>query len=370
MNSELLCEWLFTESSPDVGGQELQLLQQMRQLRDLGYRVALACLPTSAIRARAQEAGLRVIALPFRNAADCATLLALRNLLAAERPHCVVCHSGHDADLVSIAARLLRRRPRLIRSKTYVVRRPSRWSCNYLVDATMVPSEFLRHQVLENRRIDPARIHVVYPGVDFASLDRDAELPLPADLNDWLGSASGPVIAQVGMLRGEKGHGVALAALAELRSTGAPVRYVAAGAGEQREALLALARTLRVSERVWIGELRPVAPLLRRADLVVMPSTYEPLGMAQIEALGLGTPVVASRIGGIPETITHQVTGLLVAPGDVPGWATAMTHALTEPELMRTWGQRGCADVRQRFSVQSNTTALLRLAGFEGHADR
>ena len=132
------CEFLFTESSPHLGGQELQLLQQMRQLRQLDHSVALACRPASRIREQAQALGLRVIPLPFRNLVDMATWRGLRRLFAQERPRCVICHSGHDANLAALAARLVRRRPRLVRSKTYVAGQPSTWSHNHLVDATMI----------------------------------------------------------------------------------------------------------------------------------------------------------------------------------------------------------------------------------------
>lgn len=359
--------FLFTESSPNLGGQEYQLLQQMQQLQDRGLAVTLACRPGSRILGKAQELGLQALALPFRNALHWPTIQALRRLYGVQRPRCVICHSGHDANAAAIAARLAGHRPRLIRSKTYAAGKPSAWSHNLLVDLTIVPSEFLRRQLLDlNPRINATRLQVVHPGVDFERMVREAQAPLPPELADWLGRHSGPVIAQVGMLRGEKGHAVVLDALALLSQRSVQrfgnVRYVAAGSGEQRESLLAKAQALGLGQRLWIGELRPVAPLLQRADLLVMPSTYEPLGMAQIEALNLGTPVLASRTGGIPETVTDQVSGMLVAPGDVTAWANAIEHALQHPERMRSMAAVGQAQVRAMFSMRQNTEALLALA--------
>jgi len=358
--------FLFTESSPNLGGQEFQLLQQMQQLQDRGLAVALACRPHSRILGKAQEMGLQIVALPFRNALHWPTIQALRLLYDAQRPRCVICHSGHDANAAAIAARLARHRPRLIRSKTYVAGKPSAWSHNFLVDLTVVPSEFLRRQMLElNPRIAAGRLKVIHPGIDFERMAREAHEPLPPALAGWLGQQSGPLIAQVGMLRGEKGHAVILDALAVLSQRSVQqfgnVRYVAAGSGELRGSLLAKAQALGLSRRLWIDELRPVAPLLRTADLLVMPSTYEPLGMAQIEALNLGTPVLASRTGGIPETVTDQVTGILVTPGDVAAWADAIEHALQHRERMRSMAAAGQTQVRAAFSMRQNTEALLRL---------
>lgn len=99
--------------------------------------------------------------------------------------------------------------------------------------------------------------------------------------------------------------------------------------------------------------------VLRLGTLVVMPSSYEPLGMSQLEALSLDVPVVASRVGGIPETITDGVTGLLAPPDDVAGWLAAIDHALSAPEKMSAMARSGNIDVRARFSLQANLDLLL-----------
>jgi glycosyltransferase involved in cell wall biosynthesis len=96
---------------------------------------------------------------------------------------------------------------------------------------------------------------------------------------------------------------------------------------------------------------RELPPLYVRSEVVVMPSFYEPLGMSQIEALGLGVPVVASRVGGIPETVHHGRTGLLAAPGDMDAWTDALTWALEHRAEMRAMATAGRADVRQRFEL-------------------
>lgn len=354
---------LFTESSPHVGGQELQLLQQMGLLRNAGHRVTLACRPTSAIAVRAAEAGFARLSLPLRNALDLRSLAGLRRYLVQQRPRCIVSHSGHDANLAVLAARSVWPRPRLLRSRTYLAGRPSVWTHSRLVDAVMVPSKYLRAQLIAAPGIDPHRVSVVYPGIDVDRLDADAGAALPADLADWLVGRRGPLVVQVGMLRGEKGHALALEALARVRDRWPGLRYVAAGGGDLRDELMALAGRLGLAAQVRMVELRPVAPLLKQADLVIMPSLYEPLGMAQIEALALGRPVLASRTGGIPETIDDGRTGRLLPPGDVAAWAEGIVQALGDPPALRRLAEAGRADVRERFSLRRNLEALEHLAG-------
>jgi glycosyltransferase involved in cell wall biosynthesis len=81
--------------------------------------------------------------------------------------------------------------------------------------------------------------------------------------------------------------------------------------------------------------------------------------MSQIEALGLGVPVVASRVGGIPETVEDQRTGLLVAPGERDAWAEALAWALEHREEMRAFAAAGRADVRQRFELKNILDQLV-----------
>jgi glycosyltransferase involved in cell wall biosynthesis len=127
---------------------------------------------------------------------------------------------------------------------------------------------------------------------------------------------------------------------------------VIAGEGELKERIHDKAKMLGLLANVcFAGLVRELPPLYVRSELVVMPSLYEPLGMSQIEALGLGVPVVASRVGGIPETVQDRRTGLLAAPGDADAWIEALTFALEHRAEMRSMAAAGRADVRQRFEL-------------------
>lgn len=361
---------LFTESSPNLGGQELQLLSQMRALRAAGTEVMLACRPGSRIEVHAISMGLSVRTFPFRNSCHVPTILGLRALIRSLRPVACICHSGHDTNNVAIAARMSHMlRPRLLRSKTYLAGKVSARSYNRFVDCTFAPSGHLRNGILVNPQVDPGRVHVIFPGVDFERLDAERNSALPAELSAWLDKRTSPLIVQVGMLRQEKGHLLMLDALAQLQRRGCDFHFVIAGAGPERQAIESRAAALGLDERIWIGALPSVAPVLEKADLVVMPSLVEPLGMAQIEAAGLGVPVVATHVGGIPETIVDRRTGLLCAP-DVDDLARTVEYALMHPAEMREMADRARADVRHRFSVARNLETLKALIVSISHPAR
>ena len=99
---------------------------------------------------------------------------------------------------------------------------------------------------------------------------------------------------------------------------------------------------------LFAGLVRNLPALYAKSELVVMPSTYEPLGMSQIEALGLGVPVVAGRVGGIPETVEDRRTGLLVAPGE--------RDAGPRPSPGRSSTARRCARSPPRAPTSGNAS--------------
>lgn len=221
----------------------------------------------------------------------------------------------------------------------------------------------MRNKILLNPRIDPDRIHILYPGLDFDLLAAQAGQALPGAVASWLDAHPGRLMVHAAMLRPEKGHLFMLDVLAHLLPDFPDLRYVVAGDGEQREAITRRIRELGMEEHVLLaGMLQPVAPLLKRAAMVIMPSFFEPLGMAQIEALSMEIPVVASDVDGIPETITHQKTGLLVQPGKLSAWADALRWAIEHAEQMRAMAVAGRAEVLAKFSINANIERLLAYA--------
>jgi glycosyltransferase involved in cell wall biosynthesis len=336
---------LFTESSPNLGGQELQLLEQARGLARRGVQVRLLCPSGSRIGELAPQFGVPASPGAFRSSLHPPSLLRVARMLADWRPDAVLCHSGHDADVCALAARLSgKRRPRLVRMRTYQHGLPHAWTYNRLFDRTLVPSEEMRARLLANPRIRPERIAILRPGIAFDELEERSRQALDPGLERMLARFPARRLTHAAMLRAEKGHLFMLDVIARVPD----VCYVIAGEGELRHAISEKTKALGLEARVCIaGLVRNLPALYARSELVVMPSMYEPLGMSQIEALGLGVPVVASRVGGIPETMQN----LLVAPGDADAWVQALSWALGHREEMRAFAAAGHADVRNRFEL-------------------
>jgi len=143
-----------------------------------------------------------------------------------------------------------------------------------------------------------------------------------------------PRVVFLGRVVRAKGVDTLVEAAARLRTPGADVVIV--GDGPDRTRIEALARGLGVADRVhvtgFVGHER-VPSILASADLLVLPSRYEELGTVLVEAMHAGLPVVATRVGGIPEVVADGVTGLLVASADPSALAAAIDAVLSDPAL-------------------------------------
>jgi glycosyltransferase involved in cell wall biosynthesis len=352
---------LFCESSQGFGGQESQILLQMEALEAAGHSVHLACPAGSRLAVEAGRRGLPWTPVSFRNSLHVASILHVRNLLMQERMDAVICHSGHDANVAAIAARLSgRRRIRVLRIRTYLGARVRPLTVNFLADRTLAPSNFLLEKISRSPGIKPERVGLLRPIVSLEQLFQQAREPLDSQLSAWL-DAHSPILVHAAMLRSQKGHRMALDALKELKVTFPNIGYVMAGFGTNESELRHLVASQHLTPHVFFaGMVSPVAPLLTRANVVIMPSTSEPLGLAQMEALALGVPVAVSNAGGLPETVTDQKTGRIFPQGDVGAWILGLTEMLNATETSLLQAKVGKIFVEENFSAAAHVESLLR----------
>jgi glycosyltransferase involved in cell wall biosynthesis len=205
---------------------------------------------------------------------------------------------------------------------------------------------------------DPARLSVVPCGVDV-----DAFRPDGAAEPRTPGRAR---LVCLGRLVERKGLGDVISALpllqnAELIVVGGPEAAALASDPEARR-LLDLARELGVAERVRLrGRVgRDAVPaLLRSADAVVCAPWYEPFGIVPLEAMACGVPVVATAVGGMVDSVVHEVTGLHVPPRNPPALAAALATLLDDAPLRDELGAAGVERVRARYTWAHVAAATL-----------
>jgi glycosyltransferase involved in cell wall biosynthesis len=168
------------------------------------------------------------------------------------------------------------------------------------------------------------------------------------------------VAVTVSQLIKEKGIDVAVYALAALPCD---VLLWIIGRGPEEDKLKALVRDLGLEGRVcFLGTRRNVEPFLQAADCALCPSIYaEAAGLINLEALACGLPVIASRIGGIPEFVVDGSNGFLFAPGDHQELADRLRHLIRDEPLHRCLAQVARSTAVERFSTESQIENSLRL---------
>jgi glycosyltransferase involved in cell wall biosynthesis len=222
------------------------------------------------------------------------------------------------------------------------------------VDRYIAVSEYLRQRLTQS--FDrPAQKSVVIPnGVDPDSYRATVD----ADLRACLSACERfRVVLSLSRLDPEKGLPVLLRALAELPE----VQVAIAGDGPQRSELVALADELNIADRVaFLGHRDDVAQLLACCDVFVQPSLNEALPLGPLEAMCAGKPVVASAVGGTPEVVRSEETGVLVPPADPHALAVAIDGVLSDPARAAALAQAGKRHAAS-FSIPRMAGAVMAL---------
>ena len=236
-----------------------------------------------------------------------------------------------------------------------------------------VSRSILAKLVAEGRTAAP--VELIYNGVDLQRYEyTEACCTLPEEYGLPEGS---PLVGVVARLEPEKGHATLIEAWPRVLERVPRARLLIIGEGSQRALLEAQAESLgllgeacagdacvgtrraRPGARVLFTGLRDDVPAVTAAlDVAVLPSYREAQGLALLEAMALRRPVVATRVGGVPEMVEHEKTGLLVPPHDAPALADAICRLLTDHPLADTVARAGHDLAHARFSLGAMVGAV------------
>ena len=355
------------------GGAELAMYQLSKCIGIVGHRVTVVgdvveddFPPTPELRIVPLGGRLHRLASRLPNGffgwlikhfvGNVASALAARRLLRRESFDVVHAHGNLGALLL----------PRFTRVPVvYTEHDSTPWSCRYRtwyerlirraiyravnvaayrrVSSIATTCEALREELVGRFGIDEARVRTILNGADFDVFNPDVGAS-----EDAVKTPFRRYCLFVGRLTPRKAADLLLRALAE-----APlVNCVFAGDGPERRKLAELAKTLGVDDRVaFVGDVAPrnLAPLYAGADLLVIPSFSETTPLVAFEAMACGTPVLSSRVAGLPDVVDDWMTGFLIKPGDVGQLAIAMRFLTADREALQRMGEEAQKRVRKRF---------------------
>ncbi|TBW25594.1 glycosyltransferase family 4 protein [Gramella sp. KN1008] len=198
-------------------------------------------------------------------------------------------------------------------------------------------------------KINHKNIDVIYRGRDISSFRKKGSMQL-----EQLGNLNnGPVILTVSRLLKRKGYVESIKAMAKVINIRPDVKYLIAGEGHDRPVFEKLIACLELEKNVQLlGNRSDVPGLLQLADIFLFPSHYEGQGGALVEAMIMGTPIIAARIPVIEESVEDLKSALLFEPKDVEDLSNKILWALENSENMREIGKNAMSVAEERFDIE------------------
>ncbi|HYW07836.1 MAG TPA: glycosyltransferase [Longimicrobium sp.] len=349
------------------GGAEVQIVRLARALRERGWRVAVVTLlAPEAYEAELRAAGVEVTSVRLRGRRpDPRPLLRLVAYLRRARPDALVTFMFH-ANVIGRVAGRLAGVPVVVSSvrtdrfggalRYWLLGATDRWA-----DVTTANSRFVADDLVRRGFVRPERMRVTPNAFTVPESG-----PSPAEvraLRASLGAEDGDFLwLAVGNLAWRKDYPTLLRAVKLLGAGAGKVRV--AGHGPDAAAVKALAAELGVDDRVgFLGFRGDVALLMHAADALVSSSSAEGMPNAIAEALAVGKPVVATRVGGTPELVAEGVSGFMAPVGDPEALAAAMRRLMAlDPAARAAMGAAGrahVASVHQPERVADQWESLL-----------
>jgi len=346
-NNRLL-KILHIDPETNWGGGEAQVFGLLTYLTAQGHHNDLLAHPSGLLSTRCQALDVRARPIVMRNDADVRCVPALRRLIRKMSYDVVHFHTKR-AHALALWLPRGKRRPKYVVTRRMDYPEPPSWYTRFLynrrVDGVVAISQAIEN-LLTSAGVDRQKIRCISSGIDPGKF---AAVGLPG--------ASGDDVFVVGCLAAleeRKGHQTLLDAAALLKAGGFRIRYELAGNGPRRAELEAEVARLGLADHIrFRGFVTDTAEYFAGVDLLAVPSLHEGLGVAALEAMAAGRAVIATRVGGLAESVLDGVTGFLVPPRDAAALAGAIAKLARSRSLAQTMGKRGRERVGRHFSLES-----------------
>ncbi len=288
-------------------------------------------------------------------------LLKLAHYLRREKIDILHTHLFEPSVIGLLAGTLARTRTRIETRhySDYHTRINKRWHvrldqlCTRLSMGVIAVSQHTADHMIAEEAAPPEKLHVVLNGIDFDRVRLSEGYERNKVRQEFVDDET-PLLLIAARLHPEKGYDYLFQAIAQLKQRlKGEIRLLVAGKGAMLSHYQEMVRTLGCSDVVtFLGFRQDLPELMAAADLFVLPSVAEAFGLVLAEALYLGTPVVSTRVGGIPEIVEDQVDGILVAPANAPALADAIAALLDHPSRRKRISGVGRDKILNKFRFE------------------
>ncbi len=343
------------------GGQRQSFLLT-RILKERGWPAYLVCQTGSPLHLKAEKEGLSV--LPIKVKSEFSPVSVVRLCFLMKKKGCLLAHY-HDAHAAAVgkAASSLVKVPFQVLSRRvdFPLRKNplSNWKYKNKLDAIIAISHGVKKVLMEGG-INPDLIHVIPSGIDFSSYENVTssdylrkELSFKDD--DYL-------VGIVAHLADHKGHRYFIEAAGILKKRAPKIKLIIVGEGPLKIELTKQVKKIQVDDMVFfLGFREDIPQILASLDLFVLSSYLEGLGSSLLDAMASRLPVVATKVGGIPEVVIAGETGLLVPSRNPEALAEAILELYRDREKASCLGERGYEVVQQKFSDKAMAGRIISL---------
>jgi glycosyltransferase involved in cell wall biosynthesis len=355
---------LYVESSRSWGGQEYRTCLEINWLNAHGHQACLVCNPDSQVHSKACELGTRLVTMPLGRRVDLFCSWRLWRFCRRNRIDLLKTYSSKDhwlcLPLYFCGIPLSRARcitdPIGSKGRAFVFKH----GCsNIVADASVI-----KRQLVQEHGVDPAKIEVIGSAVDLEKFKppRDRmkfrrEIGVGADT---------PLIGNVGMIRPDKGQLILVEAAPLVLAERPDARFVVVGQGtgilkRGINVRNAIDRAGLADKIIMAGYRWDTPDIYAACDMIVIASLRtEASPIVLREAFASGRPVIATKVGDIPEIIEDRQNGLLIEPGDIKALADAIMEFICDPNLAEHCSENALRYAREHFSFDEMMKAKLR----------
>ena len=343
---------LFVGTNRGGGGTESHFVTLVRTMHELGHEVHAIVFPGSPIHIGLEGSGVTLYDGVFRNAFDPRGFRKVWKVCREFQPDWIVGSFSKEYWPLGILAKLLKIKLALFKHMDFPMRPATNYFIPRLADRFVVISDFMAKKFAA-RGVPAELIYVLYNPLNLEYFKTD--LALRQATRKSLGYADDDIVLGfLGALHPDKGFlqlaDAANQAMIEIPELKALWLGDGRGAGALDEKINSGGFAPRHARHKWSADVRPYYAVM---DILAMPSVEsETFGRVSIEAQASGIPVLCSDIGGIPETLSPGVTGLLLQPGNVAAWRDAIIALASDRGRRTKMAEQGRYWVEQKFSAQ------------------
>lgn len=351
------------------GGPEKQIVEHLKRLDGVAFKGVVASFlegGENEILAKAADENLAYFAIPMHGALDFKAQRRLEDFLQDQQVSLLCTHGYKAAVMGWWAARKENMPPVLAFSRGYTAENRKvafyEWLDRQALKraAGIVAVSAGQKKKLAQLGVERDATWVVHNAVVVSPLDRSRDAEVKREVCSLFQVPEGAqIVVAAGRLSPEKGHRYLVEAIGLLAEKLNGAVFLFCGDGPCLDSLVAQAARCGVSSNCrFVGFRRDMNMILRAMDLMVLPSLTEGLPNVILEAFSWAKPVVATRVGGVPELVVHDENGYLVEAEQPDQLAEAISKSLLLPEKMKAMGQRGYERVRTEFSFEKQAETL------------